>query len=108
MIRSSRRLSTRYKDTPGSELATLRRQGVEIEETVEEDWLSYTGDAAATVLEAEPRLLCAKILLIECTFLEPAHRDRAGRYGHVHIADLAERAERFDNEHVRIALEGYK
>lgn len=100
LVRSRRQLIARYRERPGSELAALREQGVELEVTAEEDWLSYTGDTSAAVLDSEPRLLAAKILLIECTFLDPEHRDRAERYGHIHIEDLEERADRFDNEHV--------
>jgi len=100
LIHSKTQLVAAHSKTPGTELAELRRRGVEIEEAVEEDWLSYTGDTSAAVLDEEPRLLGARILLIECTFLNPDHRERAELYGHVHIEDLAERAERFDNEQV--------
>ena len=100
LIRSSRQLTSRYRETPGNELAELRRQGVELEEAVEEDWLSYTGDTSAAVLDSEPRLLATRILLIECTFLDPDHRDRAERYGHVNIEDLVDRAESFSNENI--------
>ena len=100
LVRSSRQLMAEYRGMPGAELAVLRKRGVPLEETVEEDWLSYTGDTSSSVLDREPRLFGTRILLIECTFLDPAHRDRAERYGHVHIEDLAERRERFDNEHL--------
>lgn len=100
LTRSRRRLAQRYRDTPGPELAALRRQGVEIEDEREEDWLSYCGDTAAAVLDREPRLLASRILLLECTFLDPEHRERAARYGHIHLDDLAERADRFANEHL--------
>jgi ribonuclease Z len=52
------------------------------------------------VLDAEPRLLAARILLLECTFLRPDHRERATRYGHVHLDDLVDRRDRIANEHV--------
>lgn len=100
LVRTRRRLKQRFRKTPGEELAALRAEGVEIEEMTEEDWLSYTGDTAAGVLDSEPRLLASRILLVECTFLHPDHRARAQRYGHVHIEDLAERATDFENEHL--------
>lgn len=100
LTRSRRCLAQRYRDTPGPELAALRRQGVEIEDESEEDWLSYCGDTAARVLDQEPRLFASRILLLECTFLDPAHREQAARYGHIHLDDLVERADRFTNEHL--------
>ena len=98
--RRRRKLRERFTGASGTELAALKRQGVEIEKTVAEDWLSYCGDTAATVLDEEPRLFSSRVLLLECTFLDAAHRDRARRYGHVHLDDLAERVDRFRNEHL--------
>lgn len=98
LVRTRRRLAPEFRGAPGAELADLRRQGVEIEQSSEEVWLSYTGDTAISLLDARPELYTSRILLIECTFLAPEHRPRAARYGHVHLEDLAERADRFTNE----------
>ena len=38
------------------------------------------------------------MLLIECSFLAPEDRDRAGDYEHLHLEDFLERAELFQNE----------
>lgn len=100
LLRARRRLAADYQHATPAELAALRRQGVAIEDVAEEVWLSYCGDSAASVLDAEPRLLGSRILLLECTFLLPGHRQRAARYGHVHLDDLAERVDRIANEHV--------
>jgi len=100
LVRHRRRLAERYRGLPGAELAALRARGEELEERSEEDWLSYTGDTAVDVLDREPRLYASRVLVIECTFLDPEHRERARHYGHVHLDDLAERSERFDNEYL--------
>jgi ribonuclease Z len=100
LVRTRRHLAAAYRGAPAAELAALRREGVVIEDAIEEDWLAYCGDTAASVLDAEPRLLTSRILLIECTFLLADHRERAARYGHVHVEDLAERVDRIACEHV--------
>ena len=38
------------------------------------------------------------MLLLECSFLLPEDRDRAREYAHIHLDDILERAERFENE----------
>jgi ribonuclease Z len=98
LIHAKRRLAEPFRGRQPAELAELRRQGVETEETVEEDWLSYCGDTGPAVLDAEPRLYSTRVLAIECTFLDASHRDRGQRYKHVHLEDLAERAGRFTNQ----------
>jgi len=100
LVRARRRLRERFRDLPGPELAALKRGGTAIEETLVEDWVSYCGDTAATVLDAEPRLLASRILILECTFLAAGHGDRARKFGHVHLDDLVERRDRFANEHL--------
>ena len=35
--------------------------------------------------------------MIECSFIEDGHEERAERYRHIHFADIAEFADRFEN-----------
>jgi len=69
-----------------------------VEEEFEELWLSYASDTGARVFETEPRILEARVLMLECTFLDAAHRDRGALYGHLHFEDIAARAARFRNQ----------
>lgn len=100
LLRSKHRLAPAYRGLPPAELAALRRRGVDPEERVEELLLTYCGDTGPGVFEGEPRLFTARVLMLECTFLSEEHRDRGRRYGHLHLADLEERRERFDNQHL--------
>ncbi|MFP3941958.1 MAG: MBL fold metallo-hydrolase [Thermoanaerobaculia bacterium] len=97
LLREKRRLRERYRGLPGAELAALRAGGTPTEEVVEELALSYCGDTGADVFALEPRLFETAVLVVECTFLGPERRDRAARYKHLHLDDLAERRERFAN-----------
>ncbi len=98
LIQARRVLAAEFRGLPGEELAQRRRTG-EILETVEERIeLSYCGDTSARVFDLEPRLFEVRILLLECTFLDPGLESKAGEFGHVHLADLVERADRFANE----------
>lgn len=96
--RSRHRLAERYRDLDAEEIIALRDRGEEVTEAVEELALAYCGDTAAAVFEDEPRLYQARILLSECTYFSADHEARSRRYQHIHLDDLAERADRFDNE----------
>lgn len=60
--------------------------------------LYYTGDTDYETLEQSEALYLARVLMIETSFTQPGDEDRAHRYRHLHVNDIYERAERFDNE----------
>ncbi|MEE8139039.1 MAG: MBL fold metallo-hydrolase [Thermoanaerobaculia bacterium] len=97
LLRCKRRLAERFQGLSPGEVAELKRGGFQVEQTVEEVWLSYCGDTGPGVFDREPRLFGATVLLLECTFLEPQRRQKGERFKHIHVEDLVERAERFRN-----------
>jgi ribonuclease Z len=98
LVRRKRRLAPEYRGLEADELVALKSSGREIEQEDEEIWLSYCGDTGAGVFASEPRLFGSRILLIECTFMTDGLRESSASYKHLHIEDLAERAEKFRNE----------
>ena len=60
---------------------------------------SYTGDTSPAGLDACPPAFDAKVLITELSFIRAAHRrDKIHKYGHMHLDDFLERADRFKNE----------
>jgi ribonuclease Z len=100
LIERRHRLANAYRHLSPAELVALRQEGEPVEEVREVVRLSYCGDTGAGVFTAEPRLFTSEVLLVECTFLGPATRDRGRRFGHLHLADLVEVAERLENRHL--------
>lgn len=98
LVRRKRRLAPEYRGLEADELVALKSSGREIEQEDEEIWLSYCGDTGAGVFASEPRLFGSRILLIECTFMDDGLRESSASYKHLHVEDLAERAEKFRNE----------
>jgi ribonuclease Z len=82
----------------GEMIAQLRREGAAIEEEYRRALLFYTGDTDRAILESGDALFRAEVLLIECSFITDGHQDRAAKYRHIHIDDIAEFADRFENE----------
>lgn len=97
LVRRKRRLDPRFAGLAGEELAALRARGEETTAVLEELAFSYCGDTGPGIFESEPRLFTSAVLMLECTFLGAGHRQLGGRYKHLHIEDLAERAGRFEN-----------
>jgi ribonuclease Z len=96
--RSRRRLAPAFAGLPAAELISLRAQGVDTSEIVEEIWLTYCGDTGPGIFESEPRLFRARVLMLECTFLGEEHRDKGALYKHLHLGDIAARADELRNE----------
>ncbi len=83
---------------PGPEIAALRARGVAVTRREEIPLLAYTGDCGVEIFDAAPELFTARVLLIECSFLRPDDVERARVYGHLHLQDFLDRADRFENE----------
>jgi ribonuclease Z len=77
-----------YADLPGQEIARRRSNGKTVTEEIETDLVAYCADCGPGVLESQPQALAAEVLLIECSFFRPGDRERATRYGHMHLEDL--------------------
>ena len=61
--------------------------------------LAYTGDTSPAGLDNYPPAFEAKVLITEMSFIRPNHRrEKIHKFGHMHLDDFIERADRFKNE----------
>ena len=59
----------------------------------------YTGDTSPAGLDAYPPVFKAKVLITEMSFIRAKHRrEKIHKFGHMHLDDFIERADRFENE----------
>lgn len=98
LVRRRHRLRAELAGKPEERIAELRRGGAEVDESYEEFWLSCTGDTSAAVFDSVPQLFQSRILVVECTFLDDDHAERARRFKHVHLDDLVAVRDRFENQ----------
>lgn len=89
---------------PGTEIARRRRAGEAVEDSVEVPMLGFCGDTTVEALDLNPVLYDVRVLLFEATFVgdDPGPAD-ARAWGHVHLDELAARAENFRNERLVLA-----
>ena len=93
------KLKDEYHGLPGDRIRDLRLSGVEVTREVRTPLLCYTGDTSPAGLDAYPPVFQAKVLITELSFIRPNHRrEKIHKFGHMHLDDLLERADRFKNE----------
>ena len=81
------------------EIRAAARQGTAVSEPVARPLVAFCGDTACGIFDlAPPEVFSARILLLECSFVEGRDADRSRQWGHLHLSDIAERAELFQNE----------
>jgi ribonuclease Z len=93
------KLKEEYHGLPGEKIRDLRLGGVAVTREVRTPLLAYTGDTSPAGLDACPDVFRAKILITELSFVRPNHRrEKIHKFGHMHLDDFVERADRFENE----------
>ncbi|GBC78859.1 Ribonuclease BN [bacterium HR09] len=96
---TKRQLKREFSGLPPESIRELRQKGVEVSETVETPLLAYLADTGPEVLERESWLAQVEVLVVECTFLKPQDRERARRFGHMHLEDLRSWLPHAQNRH---------
>jgi ribonuclease Z len=93
------KLKEEYYGLPGDKIRDLRLSGVEVTREMRTPLLAYTGDTSPAGLDNYPPVYEAKILITEMSFIRPNHRrEKIHKFGHMHLDDFVERADRFKNE----------
>jgi ribonuclease Z len=93
------RLLPEYESLTREEIKALAAEGKTVAGPVAIPLAAYSGDTASGIFEAAPPgFFRAKVLLLECSFLEERDRGRAAPFKHLHLDDIAEHADLFENE----------
>jgi len=94
-----KKLKQEYSTLTGNEIRDLRLSGTDVTHELRTPLICYTGDTSPQGLDRCPSNYEAKILITELTFFRPDHRrEKIHKYGHMHLDDFLERADRFKNE----------
>lgn len=88
LIEVRHKLKTEFHGRSGPQLVALKRQGVEIEERIEVPLLTYSGDTALGRWLELDFVRKSQGLLLECTFYDRDHLQRARAGRHIHVEDL--------------------
>jgi ribonuclease Z len=99
-IETRRKLKDEYRGLTGPQIVELKRTGVEVTRRVEIPLIAYCGDTAPGAFLELDCVRNARILLLECTFVQPEHQDRARAGYHMHVKALAELLPRLNNQRI--------
>ena len=100
LVENRRKLREQYRELPQSELRRLRTAGEDLTFNTEIPLIAYTGDTDRGDFLERDEFKKARIVIAECTFLDPDHRGRARIGRHLHLDDIAELLEIWEAEHV--------
>jgi ribonuclease Z len=93
------KLKEEFLALPGERIRDLRLSGVQVTREVRVPLVAYTGDTSPDGLDSYAPIYDAKILITELSFIRASHRrEKIHKFGHMHLDDLLERADRFRNE----------
>lgn len=100
-FRRVQKLRRAYQGLPGAEIGRRRKLGEDLFEVQERPELAYATDTLLRVLDTSPEIRRARVLILECTFLDDRKSLEASRAGcHIHLDELLERADDLENEHL--------
>ncbi len=88
LIERRHKLKSDLVGKTGLELVALKKKGVSIEDDIEVPLLTYSGDTAVGRFLDLDFVRNSRLVLLECTFFDQEHRDRARAGRHIHVGDL--------------------
>ena len=99
LVRRVGKLRPELRGLAGPEIAARRHAGESVVAYEERSELAYATDTLITAFDHAPELYRTRVLVMECTFLDERKPLAAARAGcHIHLDEVIERADRFENE----------
>lgn len=94
-----RRLVPSFQGLGLDEVRAAASRGETVSREVSVPLVAFSGDTAAGLFDlAPPEVFRAKLLILECSFVEERDADRSREWKHLHVGEIAERADLFENE----------
>jgi ribonuclease Z len=96
-----KRLKEEYSSLNETEIRNLAISGIEVSREIRIPKVAYLGDSRIQALDENPVMFQADILIMELSFVAKRHRgERIHKYGHIHLDDLVDRQQQFQNNTV--------
>lgn len=100
VIEVRHKLKSEYAGLTGPQLVELKRKGIAIQNRVEMPRVAYCGDTAPGPFLDRDDVRNAEILILECTFLDDDHADRAKMGNHIHVRELPDALRNINSPHI--------
>ena len=100
IIEKRKKLKPEYVGLAGPQIVELKKQGTEIDYLLEIPIVTYLGDTQYVDFSQLKYIAESRILIVECTFYEAEHSERAEAGRHMHIDEFAALLDKLQNEHI--------
>lgn len=91
-----KRLKKEFQSLSGAEIADLKKKDPNIFYEVEVPLIAFSGDTTIEFVLNHPHVQQSKILFLECTYIDEKRPvERARKWGHTHLDEIAQNAEAF-------------
>ncbi len=101
LFRRVEKLRPEFLGLSGAEIARHKKEGRNLFHSVERLELAYVTDSLVDVLDDHPSLYESRVLILECTFVDTEKsKEESRRKYHVHLDEIIDRADRFQNQHL--------
>ncbi len=100
VINIRNKLKPEHQGLMGPQLVELKQRGVEITTRVEHPLVTYCGDTGPGAFLELDFVRRSQILLLECTFIDMEHRERARAGRHMHLGDIARIVPQLENQRI--------
>ncbi len=99
IVAKRKKLLPAFADVPPAEIQRRRLAGEVVAEEHDVTEVAFTGDSVIDVVEREPLVRTARLLIMEVTFVgDKVSVARSRQNGHIHLDEVIERADLFENE----------
>lgn len=102
VLEKRKKLKPEYAELNGRQIVELKKQGIEIDYTLEIPIVTYLGDTSYADYHELDYVKNSKILITECTFYTAEHIERAKAGKHLHLNELKQFLSRLNNRHIII------
>ncbi len=100
LVEVRKKLKPEYAELSSAQIVELKKRGETLEYRLEIPKVAFCGDSAVGDYLDRDHVRNAEVLLVECTFFEPEHVERARQGLHTHVRDLPELCERVRSPHI--------
>ena len=94
------KLKSEYIGLSGNELKSLKHNGLCITNDIYVAEIAFTGDTLFSSVVGNDDFLSARVLIMECTFLDDATIEEAHGGFHIHISEILDNCHFFKNESI--------
>lgn len=88
--RTVQKLKPEYASLTGPEIGQLRKAGTVVSDSLHTPIITFIGDCEGVSLTEQSHIWDSKVVVIECTYVEPEDAQLAAHHGHTHLDEIVE------------------